>query len=138
MGYCISLMDDNFFISGYNKVKALQALKTLAESGAHLSWVYKLDILESETLEIAMEHFNWPLVQAEDLDSGNIDSICFAGEKSGSEDELFTCLAPFVRHGSWIELQGEDGASWRYYFMNGKYYEITPTITWNIDHREDV
>jgi len=138
MGYCINLIDADFFISGQNKGKALEAIKKMAGSVSHLAWVNNNEVLESETLENAMDCFRWPLVPDDDLDLGDIVNINFEGEKSGSEDELFACLAPFVRHGSWIEVHGEDGASWRHYFMNGKLYGVVPTITWDIDKEMDV
>lgn len=134
MSQCISLSDSDFFISGSKKKMALKAIKDKAsDKGVCFSWVDNSDLLECKTLEEAMSVFRWPITLFEDLESGDINAIWFEGEKSGSEDSLFTLLAPFVRHGSWIEIKSEYGDFWRSYFINGEHFKVTPTITWDID-----
>lgn len=48
-----------------------------------------------------------------------IHGISFEGEnQDGTEHEMFNAIAPFVEPGSYIEMQGEDGAIWRWVFQD--------------------
>lgn len=65
-------------------------------------------------------------------DDGNITGISFYGEKLGDELEVFQKIAPYVRSGSFIEMEGQDNELWRWVFQNGKCREVKATIrvTW--------
>ena len=45
--------------------------------------------------------------------------IYFDGEKLGDDAILFEAIAPYVKKGSFIEMNGEDGCIWQWQF-NGK------------------
>ena len=51
---------------------------------------------------------------------GNIDSAWFRAEKLHDQYAMLKEIAPFVREGSYIEMQGEDFKRWRWAFYGGK------------------
>jgi len=55
----------------------------------------------------------------------------FVDEKlrNSAWDALFT-IAPYVKAGGYIEMRGENGALWRWYFDGATVHELRPTITW--------
>jgi hypothetical protein len=144
MGYCIDQLGCNFFIKAEDKVKALQAVKKLmklankiGQGGSYgpngkteqwFSWVGTADVLKADTLEKAMEE--WRYCPSTD-EWGNINSVRFYGEKLGQEMELFKVLAPFVKDGSYIEMQGEDGSVWRWAFKKGEVKEQAAKFVYN-------
>lgn len=125
MGYCASMVDSSFHIAAEDKQKALVAAKGMKE---HYHWVSQGDIQGSRTLEELLDTWGYDV---EVDDEGNIKDISFNSEKLGDEAKMFEVIAPFVKSGSFIEMQGEDGALWRWTFKNGEMKEITPTIEWN-------
>ena len=127
MGYCMNQREARFEIKKENVPAAFDALKRLAGNVKHLSWVSNEVVLAMKTFADAMDEFQWGV----DLDdAGNVVNIGFEGDKSGSEDDLFGALAPFVEPGSFIEMDGEDGAMWRWVFRNGEFLEVTPSVIW--------
>lgn len=50
---------------------------------------------------------------------GNIVSLRFRAEKMHAQLDMLKEIAPFVREGSYIEMQGEDYKRWRWFFCNG-------------------
>ena len=71
-------------------------------------------------------------------DEGNVTGLDFRGDKlSYDEGKMFAEIAPYVEDGSYIEMQGEDGAAWRWVFNKGKAREIKATITWPDGGDED-
>ena len=121
MGYCIDQLGARFRIERKNFGKALLAIKALAGSetitdsgGRHFSWVNNEEYLGAKTLAEAIDAWRW---EAEvDGDEGDIIDIRFRGEKYGDDDAFFKAIAPFVEKGSFIEMQGEEGARWRWFF----------------------
>jgi len=134
MGYCMQLRDSDFRIKKSNFAPALAAIKDLAgketihdSSGTHFSWVDTNRFLSAETLEDALEAWRWEV----SLDkSGDIKYIYFIGEKSGDDEMLFKAIAPFVESDCYIEMQGEDGAMWRWVFSDGKMQERYARVSW--------
>lgn len=65
-------------------------------------------------------------------DNGNIVDISFYGDKLGNDLKAFQKIAPFVRNGSFIEMEGEDNETWRWFFKNGKCREVKAkvSVTW--------
>ena len=120
MGYCMDQVNSQFRIERKNFGKALLAIKALAGaetvtdgSGRHFSWVNN-EYLGAETLAEAIDAWRW---HAEvDGDAGDIIDISFRGEKYGDDDAFFKAIAPFVAKGSFIEMRGEEGACWRWFF----------------------
>ena len=144
MGYYITMRDSNFCIKAENKADALRAIKNLVGQetitdggGSHFSWVYTEEFVNADTFADAMESWRWEIEEqqrenrkdvseltSEDLnwsespnhDGKDVVGICFIGEKLGDDHVLFQAIAPFVEIGSYIEMSGEEGYIWRWYF----------------------
>lgn len=144
MGYCIEQRDCDFTIKAANVPKALDAIKALASqedrmsggsySGGQcrerwFSWVRTEDFANAASFRDAMWAWRWEVEEAND-GSGDVAWIMFQGEKYGDESVLLEAIAPYVEGGSYIEMQGEDGAIWRWIFEDGKVQEKDATISW--------
>ena len=138
MGYCMSFREDDFFISlednerGFPLVKEL-LLKIREDRRRHFAWVDDEELNNAQSLDDIIDAFGWDV----DTDpEGNIISVYFLREKHflreklGDEEILFEVIAPYVKDGSYIEMNGEEGAIWRWVFKDGKCVEKTPNITW--------
>jgi hypothetical protein len=131
VGYYIHLRDQNFLLPADQKYHALGAIKEatadLAAKGRSYSWVTMSHLLQAKTLEDALEEFGWkPQVDSD----GNITGFDFWGTKIGSEEELFSIIAPYVEDNSYLEVGGEEGAMWRWAFKDNELREDSPTIAW--------
>ena len=133
MGYCMDQREQEFFIpvgSLSDTVAAIQALhgsESIGDSsGKHFSWVEQDFHKHSDPARI----FNAWRWNVEMDDDGNIDTIYFDGEKLGDDNTLFNAIAPFVREGSYIEMQGEDGSMWRWTFDGKAMTEKNANITY--------
>jgi len=112
MSYYMNVRNVNFILPKSKFSKALQAVKD-GVPGKFWDWIDSDAILRSETLECVMQECRWsPYFD----DKGNINDLMFDGEKSGDDFEFFKILAPYVKRGSSIEMQGEDGYIWRWKF----------------------
>ena len=134
MGYCMSQMDSSFRVDQHNIMPMVASLKELARTSPRLSWVDPKVLLEAATLEEISEELRWFF----HVDvNGNIDDIQFEGEKLGAEEKIFNAMAPYVRSGSFIEIHGEDGTTWRWVFKNGVCKEVQPQKIWGDDDDGD-
>ena len=135
MGYCINQRNCEFFIKKEDFGKVLQAIRDTVNledrmSGRtwqegktiekYFSWTETKKIKNAKNIFKAFSSWNWNVDVDED---GNINYIHFLGEKIGDDEVLFEQIAPWVKHGSWIEMIGEDGEVWRWIFENGKMKE---------------
>jgi hypothetical protein len=134
VGYHMELMDQSIFIPKENKEFALQAIKNLVgketivdSGGPHFAWVSTDGFLRAKTLQEAMCEWRWDISEDED---GNVDYISFGGEKSGDDEILFRAIAMYVKPGSFIEMQGEDGYRWRWVFDGDTCKEKSGKIVW--------
>lgn len=141
MGYYMELVEASFYIKKADVPKALAAVKNLATqthrgSGgtyangkhtSHFAWVTTEELANAPTLDKAIEAWGWEI----GYDKGNVYSITFERNKIGDEEVLFETLAPFVRDGSFIHMNGEDGNQWRWYFRNGKLEEQSMVPDWD-------
>lgn len=132
MGYCMQMIEQDFFIPADKVPKVIDAIRRLGggettrdSTGAHYSWVQR-DFARRDTVPEMMSAWRWE-VETED---GNIVSIEFCGEKLGDDHILFEAIAPFVKAGSYIEMSGEDGTRWRWVFDGKTCVEKTATISW--------
>jgi len=125
MGYCITLVDSNFFIDNKNNVhreivKNIKSILLSKESPkfqkSKYSWVDDEDIEKSKTIGDILEAFRYSY--SEDCD-GNIFKIFFDGEKLGDDKELFSILSPYIKEDSYLNFRGEDGCLWKWFFKNG-------------------
>jgi hypothetical protein len=110
MGYYVNQGDSRFWIRAEKIPAAFEALKAL---GSAHSWV-SADADKAQNFEELIQCWRWSVYH--DKESGDIDEICFDGEKYGDEEWLFDAIGPYVEAGSYINLQGEDGCVWRFYF----------------------
>lgn len=92
----------------------LAAINEFCANGA--SWV---DAGPYVTFEDAMGEWRY------EVDYGK-NTVYFEGEKLGDDESLWSCLAPFIIDGSYIECHGEDGDVWRWVFQDGKLRTQTP------------
>jgi hypothetical protein len=112
-----------FLIKSERLPALLAALKSL-EAGR---WVNESEIDRATTVEEILCAWRWSPTVNEDSD---LVDLFFMGEKYGDESALFNTLAPYVEDGSFIEMRGEDGGQWRYYFSEGECREIDAVISW--------
>ena len=134
MGYLIDQIDSNFHIGAEHLDEAIKEAKLLLtpevkeERGAsgrtwrgedvpitrHYSWVDEQGAFNAKTFKEVAEAFRWEI----DLDDeGNVYWISFNGEKYGGDEMVFlNAIAPYVKKGSYIEMQGEEGERWKWYF----------------------
>jgi hypothetical protein len=122
MGYMMHLMDSEFRITKDQIPDALAAIKSLAgketiagykDHPPHFSWVITEEFLNAKTLHDAFQAWNWSLDEEVEDDAVLFD---FLGEKRGDEHIFFNAIAPYVKPGSFIQMVGEDGVIWRWYF----------------------
>jgi hypothetical protein len=84
------------------------------ERGAEVRAMLKLGFETPEELEAALTASGWTVHRGRD---GAVDDIDFTGEAFGAEfNALLPALGPFVAAGSFIELEGDDGAKCRWDF----------------------
>jgi len=140
MGYHMCQWDCDFFIAEKDKGAALKAIQALDSDNGRggrfepevgkvrnwFSWVDTDEYKNATTLEEAVIAWRWELQGAV---GGDVTAICFDGEKLGDDEHFLRAIAPFVRDGSWIEIEGEDGR-WRWCFAGGELHTITPTVIW--------
>lgn len=131
-----------FFIAVADIPKVLEAIKALADNKEKMSggsyaygakkeswysWVDTSDFVDAGNVEKALKSWRW---HPEFDTDGNVVSIEFWGEKLGDDKVLFEAIAPWVKSGSYIEMQGEDGTMWRWCFDDGKFHEKTAKVSW--------
>lgn len=112
MSYCVSLMNYDFTIKNQNKPGALLAMHNFERAQAEKSKFYRVG-KQFNTLEEQMAYWYW---QVETNEAGDIVEISLENERLGEEDQWFDAIAPYVEPGSYIDMEGEDGYVWRYYF----------------------
>ncbi len=62
---------------------------------------------------------------------GNVNGLCYIGEKLTDQYEYLNVIVPFVKEGSYLEFEGEDFSHWRWVFRNGRLEEIYPKVIWD-------
>ena len=123
MGTYVFMFDAEFFIAKEHRRAALEAIQKLDIRKVYpntrnedFAFVHRLECDQAKTLEEALRAWRW---FAEIDDEDNIVEIGFEGEKLGHELVLFEAIAPFVREGSSIQMAGDDGRIWRWFFSVG-------------------
>ncbi|MFA5025053.1 MAG: hypothetical protein WC503_00900 [Candidatus Shapirobacteria bacterium] len=126
MGYCMDQKDAQFYIPKRNYNKVIEAIKATAndtskmgggsyQGGRTISkWFGFVDMnyVNLGNLKEIFECWRWIIKE----DVLGICGIEFMGEKAGDDKVLFQAIAPYVKSGSNIQMVGEDGAAWRWYF----------------------
>ena len=118
MGYCIEQTESQFRLASEHHDAALRAIQGLVgsetisdTSGRHFSWV-RSGFERIDNLEEMLKEWRWEPAYLD----GDIVGLRFFGEKSGDDGAMLNAIAPFVDAGSYVQMQGEDGAVWRWYF----------------------
>lgn len=148
MGYCISQIGSEFFMAADQQSAALEACKVLAghadqgtgssysngrTTARWFSWLNgtPFDTSWNGPFRSSMnEVFDDWRYKATFNEDGDIIRIDFTGEKIGDEIEFFKAIAPYVKPGSYLEMSGEDGARWRWYFDGVTCEEQAAKITY--------
>ena len=140
MGYYIDQVGQNFFVPANKINDMVRAIHRLAfeedkmggatfssgETTRHYSWV-DMNFVNLTDVKKVFNCWRWDIYLD---DEGNIDSIFFNSEKLGDDTVFLNAIAPFVKDGSYIEMNGEEGAMWRWVFNNGVCEEKAPQIIW--------
>jgi hypothetical protein len=123
MSYYVKHTGGRFTIRKASFDVALKALK----GTKNLQWADKKAFNRIKTLESFLAKHLWNA----DIDgNGDIIGIDYDGENLGESDLIFSVLGPYIKGGSYIEMMGEEGESWRYVFDGEKCREIHPTVIW--------
>jgi len=137
MGYAICQNTSNVRIKRESIPAALAAVQSMAavdlETGKApmYSWV-PMDFFKETSLEAILHVWRWN-VEREYGGNGDVIMLNFRGEKLGSEEELFSVLAPFIEHGGYIEMLGEDNELWRWVFWRGELRVERPRVIWDYE-----
>lgn len=114
MGYRVDFRGGNFFLWNMNKELAAKVLARYVQDAIlHRDSCYD-PVGENDSLEDILSSFGWAVDNVDE--QGNITYISFEGECLGDEDRWFDAISPYVRKGSWLAMEGEDGDIWCYYF----------------------
>ena len=136
MGYLMQQLDNYFYMEKETLDDALKVTKALLTFEAkehhgpigyvsqggqvtsrHYGFVQEENVARANNFKDAAEAFRWDMWID---DAGDIYGIIFNGEKyTGDELTFLNAIAPYVRAGSYIEMQGEEGERWKWFF-NGK------------------
>ena len=131
MGYYMDLREAVFEIKKGKKIEAMNAIKRAVDEGRIVAWVNGKATESADTFEDALGSCRWEYYTYDDGHGKSTQGLYFDGEKLGSDYNLFCAIAPYVKDGSYIEMQGEDGEIWRWKFKDGNCYEVYPTIVWD-------
>lgn len=141
MGYCMDLRDFDFVIPADRAGDALAAVQALdpvtrgaggtwsggRKTESWFSWVTTSEYKNATDIGEAFDAWRWELRQDS---NGDWSLVGFNGEKLGDDAILFEAVAPFVKSGSFVEMQGEDGARWRWVFDGKTCKEKEGRISW--------
>jgi hypothetical protein len=118
-------------------LKAIHHLATQTNKGSGSSsgpkgvthtfaWVDTEEFSNAKTIEEVFSTWRWDL----ELGKSGVEGISFNGEKLGDDKILFDAIAPFVKPGSYLEIEGEDGLLWRWTFDGRNCTEIEACVNW--------
>lgn len=145
MGYCVDMTINNLFIplekvnDALKAINALHNLQTMKDNqcgggtfqgGKQTNWSYSwVDNPPTggfKSLEEALDAWRYTASNQD----GNCVVEYFNGEKLGDDTTIWEALAPFVNPKAEIACRGEDGALWKWVFNNGKFKELSGTVTY--------
>lgn len=117
MGYHIEQRGGKFKICKKDEELAFEEIlkKTsmLVDEKQTPPWVRVHHVMSAKSIHDALREWRWETIINEDRD---IIYLRFTGQKYGADEYLFQAIAKFVEPGSYIEMGGEDGAIWRWFF----------------------
>lgn len=142
MGYYMSQQSAKFTISKKNFDAALAAIKALASTPERMgggrynagkmeekwySWVDMKELADAKTLPEAIKAWRWTGFVEPD---GDLTEINFDGENLGDDVILLEAIAPFVKAGSYIEMEGDEGCHWKWCFDGKTMTEKTGQVVY--------
>lgn len=83
-----------------------------------------------ETVEEILEVLNFSVEK--DLE-GDVHILSFESDHGGDEEVFLKALAPYVKPGSFIEWQADNGEMWRNDFVQKKMITSTGEVSWTIN-----
>ena len=134
MGYLMKQIDSRFNMEATHldelvtEVKLLITPEAKEKNGAsgstwrgkdvpiekHYAWVDEVKAINAETFKEVAEAFRWEIGLN---DGGDVYWINFDGDKYGGDELVFlNAIAPGVKKDSYIEMEGEEGERWKWYF----------------------
>ena len=130
MGYDMSQRESKFKIKAENMPLVLNTLNLLSEQApyqprGHFAFVDTPTLFSARTVEEQLKEWRW---DPEFDNQGNIVELNFSCERLGDDKLLFDTLAPFVEAGSFINMTGEEGDVWRWYFTGAECLEQDGTV----------
>lgn len=135
MGYYIELEDSRFHVCKGKVQDVMDALCGWVNGGGvhGRGWVGTSTVnscYENDDVEGMFRECRWPVT----LDSeGNIVDISFEGSKIGDDEDMFMAIAKFITDKSYVQIRGEEGEVWRWYFIGGRMKEDHVKRTWSSD-----
>lgn len=134
MGYYIEQFEAKFSIPASRVEEAFQRLRAgiaaVFAKNQRMSWIRADEVTEALTFMDLMEACRWELeVQNR---TGEICGVQFIGENLGDDLNLLNFIAPCVSPGSFINMAGEDGSLWQWYFDGQKCQERTDVVTYDV------
>lgn len=123
MGYHVHQVDSAFYISAENAHQVYLAITDYELANTKHTSVP----IQFNSLKDAMYKHNWNIEPNTD---GSINDIEASFEKLYDQLNFLKAIASYVGVGSYIEMQGEDGAVWRWVFDGITCKEVWPKIIW--------
>lgn len=137
MGYNMRQSAASFKVKKENKAAVVKALQEMPDDdyaymdGSDWRDLNNIpDILGEWGWNVKMEQTKTVENGDEIIRTGDVIGISFAGESIGDEHKMFQAIAPFVEPGSFIEMTGEDGSTWRWIFDGSTCEQKSPSIEW--------
>ena len=124
MGYYIKQRDGDFVIKAKNMPKACETLQKLRDD--KMQW-------PPYSISEFAKNMRWWGYYTDFNKGGDCVDIFKEHGKFVSDDEMFSSIAPYVEHGSFLEFEGEDGYLWRYVFTQDEMHEVPAKIVWEDD-----
>lgn len=122
MSYYVEPRGGQFFIANENQPEAAEALRKFCAENHHDFHHPEKNANLADLLHLhCWESFA-------DTD-GNIVNIYMDSDTLDDDKELFNSIAPYVRAGSYLAFEGEDGCIWCYYFDGQHCKEYPGVIT---------
>lgn len=112
MSYNVTLRDSDFFIP-WSSVPAV-----LADLKRDMPYLEGPSDAYASINDIAHE-LRWEFDLSE---VGDVVNLWIEDNGGDGEEDMFRIIAPYVQDGSSVEMVGEDGELWRYYWTGGRYY----------------
>ncbi len=85
---------------------------------SHFSWM-PADLSEFKSLNSLLEALGFECAVEKD----GVTVLNYPNSKTGQEEVFFAAIAPYVESGGYMFWDGEDGAYWKWTFVDGQMFE---------------